>query len=218
MVNRHTLTPNWREFLKKIGTQRTTREYQDQQAIYSQGDAADAMFYVQNGHVKLTVVSQSGKKAVIGILGRGDLFGTGCLAKQSLHTSGATAIHQATIGRVKRGSLVRMIHHDPAFAKLFISYLLSRIVRIREDLVDQLFNFSEKRLARILLSLARSGKEESRDPVIPNINQGTFAEMVGTTRSRVSYFMNRFRKLGFIDYDRDELTVHSALLSAGLRD
>jgi CRP/FNR family cyclic AMP-dependent transcriptional regulator len=217
MMNRRTLTFNSRQFLKKVGTQKTTRRYQEQQAIYSQGDAADAMFYIQNGTVKLTVVSQSGKKAVIGILGRGDLFGTACLAKQSLRTSGATAIHQSTIACVKRGILVRMIHQDPIFAKLFISYLLSRIVRIREDLVDQLFNLSEKRLARILLSLAHFGKEGS-DPVIPNINQGTFAEMVGTTRSRVSHFMNKFRKLGLIDYNRDGLTVHVALLRGALRD
>jgi CRP/FNR family cyclic AMP-dependent transcriptional regulator len=218
MASRHTPTFNSRKFLKKIGTQKTTREYQDQQAIYSQGDAADAMFYILNGNVKLTVVSQSGKKAVIAILGRGDLFGTSCLAKQSLRTSDATAIHQSTVARVKRGLIVRLIHRDPAFAKLFISYLLSRVFRIREDLVDQLFNFSEKRLARILLSLANFGKKGSRDPVIPNINQRTFAEMVGTTRSRVSYFMNRFRKLGFIDYSRRGLTVHGALLSAVLRN
>jgi CRP-like cAMP-binding protein len=215
----HTLTFNSRNFLKRIGAQKTTREYQDQQAIYSQGDAADAMFQIQHGNVKLAVASPRGKQAVIAILGPGDVFGEGCLVNRSLRMSTATAIQPSTIACVKKGILVRLIRQEPAFAKLFISYLLSRMVRVEEDFVDRLFNFSEKRLARILLLLTHFGKEGRDGTAFPRINQEHLAQMVGTTRSRVSHFMNKFRKLGFVDYNGNGvLTVHGGLLSAVLHD
>jgi CRP-like cAMP-binding protein len=218
-MNRHTLTFNSRNFLKCIGTQKTTREYQDRQAIYSQGDAADAMFCIQNGNVKLVVASPRGKQAVLAILGPGDVFGEGCLAKQSLRMSTATALQPSTIARVNKGALIRLIHQEPAFAKLFISYLLSRMGRVEEDFVDRLFNCSERRLARILLLLARFGKESRAETAFPRINQESLAQMVGTTRSRVSHFMNKFRKLGFVDYNGNgALTVHGDLLSGVLHD
>jgi CRP/FNR family cyclic AMP-dependent transcriptional regulator len=218
-MNRHTLTFNSRNFLKRIGTQKTTREYQDRQAIYSQGDAADAMFCIQNGNVKLVVASPRGKQAVLAILGPGDVFGEGCLAKQSLRMSTATALQPSTIARVNKGALIRLIHQEPAFAKLFISYLLSRMGRVEEDFVDRLFNCSERRLARILLLLARFGKESRAETAFPRINQESLAQMVGTTRSRVSHFMNKFRKLGFVDYNGNgALTVHGDLLSGVLHD
>ena len=207
-----------RKLLTKVGRRKTTLEYQDQQTIYSQGDIADAMFHIQSGNVKLTVESRRGKKAVIAFLGRGDIFGTGCLAKRpSLRMSGATAVHQSTISRVKRETMVRAINKDPAFSRLFISYLLSHIVRIEEDLLAHIFDSSERRLARALLSLARVGKHKR---VIPKINQETLAEIVGTTRSRASHFMNKFRKLGLVDYDGSsgELKVHRSLLSLILHD
>ena len=218
-MSRHTLTFNSRNFLKRIGAQKTTREYQDRQAIYSQGDAADAMFHIQNGNVKLVVASPRGKQAVIAILGPGDVFGEGCLVNQSLRKSTATAIQLSTIARVKKGALVRLIHQEPAFAKLFISYLLSRMVRVEEDFVDRLFNFSEKRLARILLMLTSFGTESGDGTPFPRINQEQLAQMVGTTRSRVSHFMNKFRKLGFVDYTGNgALTVHRGLLSRVLHN
>ena len=218
-MSRHTLPFNSRNFLKRVGTQKTTREYQDRQAIYSQGDAADAMFHIQNGNVKLVVASPRGKHAVIAILGPGDVFGEGCLVNRSLRKSTATAIQHSTIARVKRGTLVHLIHQEPAFAKLMIAYLLSRMVRVEEDFVDRLFNFSEKRLARILLLLTSFGPESRDGTACPKINQEHLAQMVGTTRSRVSHFMNKFRKLGFVDYTGNgALTVHSGLLSAVLHD
>ena len=218
-LNRHTLTFNSRTFLRRIGTQKTTLEYQDRQVVYSQGDAADAMFHIQNGSVKLVVASPRGKLAVTAILGPGELFGEGCLAKQSLRMSSATATQPSTISRVNKGPLIRLIHREPAFAKLFISYLLSRMVRVEEDFADRLFNFSEKRLARILLLFARFGKESEDGTPFPKINQEQLAQMVGTTRSRVSHFMNKFRKLGFVNYDGNgPLTVHRDLLSKVLHE
>ena len=209
---------NSQDFLKNIGTQKTTREYRNQQDVYMQGDAADSMFSIQQGNVKLTVKSNGGKKAVVAILGRGDSFGEGCLVEQSRRWSTATTIQPSTIVRVKRETLVRIIRQDPVFAEHFISFLVSRVGRIQEDLVGLLFNLSEKRLARALLSLDHFGKEGELESVIPHINQQTLAEMIGTTRSRVSYFMNRFRKLGFVDYNGSGLTVHNELLSAALQD
>ncbi|MGO8788301.1 MAG: Crp/Fnr family transcriptional regulator [Terriglobia bacterium] len=212
-MSRHTLTFNPRNFLKRMGTLKTTQEYQDRQVIYSQGAAADAMFQIQNGSVKLVVASPRGKQAVIAILGPGDLFGEGCLVNQSLRKSTATAIQLSTIACVKKGSLARLIQQEPAFAKLFISYLLSRMVRVEEDFVDRLFNFSEKRLARILLLLTHFGAENGDGTAFPRINQEHLAQMVGTTRSRVSHFMNKFRKLGFVNYNGNgALTVHRGLL------
>ncbi len=204
-------------FLTRIETGKTTREYRNRQLVFSQGDAADAVFYLQSGKVKLTVVSSRGKEAVIGVLERGSFFGEGCLAAQSLRMSTASAIQPSSIVRVGKSTMVRTLHREPEFAELFIAYLLSRNVRIEEDLVDQLFNSSEKRLARTLLLLAQFGKESRPETVIPKVSQETLAAMVGTTRSRVSFFMNRFRKLGFIHYNGG-LQVHSALLTVVLRD
>jgi len=218
-LSRPTLTFNSRAFLRRIGTQKTTRDYQDRQVVYSQGDAADAMFHIQNGSVKLVVASPRGKQAVTAILGPGDVFGEGCLGNRSLRISTASAIQSSTIARVSKRVLVRLIQQEPAFAKLFISYLLSRMVRVEEDFVDRLFNFSEKRLARTLLLLTRFGKESGDGTSFPKINQEQLAQMVGTTRSRVSHFMNTFRKLGFVDYNGNgPLTVHRDLLSKVLHD
>jgi CRP-like cAMP-binding protein len=204
-------------FLTRIEDGKTTREYRDKQVVFSQGDAADAVFFVQSGKVQLTVLSTRGKEAVIGVMDRGSFFGEGCLAAQPLRTSTAVAIQASTIIRVDRPTMVRVLHREPEFAELFIAYLLSRNVRIEEDLVDQLFNSSEKRLARILLLLAHFGKEPRPESVIAKVSQETLAAMVGTTRSRVSYFMNRFRKLGFIHYNGG-LQVHSGLLTVLLRE
>jgi len=200
------------DLFNRMGTQTTTRDYRNRQTIFAQGDKADAMFYVQNGNVKLTVESKSGKKAVIAILRHGDFFGEGCLATQSLWTSTAMAIQPSTIARVKRAAIVRIIRREPAFAKLFISYLLFRIGRIEDEFVDQIFSSSEKRLARILLLLAGVGLQSKPKLALVKVNQETLAEMVGTTRSRVSYFMNRFREMGFIDYN-GSLRVHKTLLT-----
>jgi len=177
------------------------------------------MFHIQNGSVKLVVASPRGKQAVIAILGPGDVFGEGCLINRSLRMSSATTVQRSTIACVKKGPLARLIHEDPSFAKLFISYLLSRMGRVEEDFVDRLFNFSEKRLARILLLLTSFGPESRDGTAFPRINQEHLAQMVGTTRSRVSHFMNKFRKLGFVDYNGDSaLTVHRGRLSVALHD
>ena len=204
-------------FLTRIGNGKTKREYRSNQVVFSQGDTADAVFYIETGKVKLTVVSTRGKEAIIGVLERGSFFGEGCLAAQPLRMATASAIQPTSIVRVSKSAMVRLLHGEPEFAELFIAYLLSRNVRIEEDLVDQLFNSSEKRLARILLLLAHFGKESRPETVIAKVSQETLAAMVGTTRSRVSYFMNRFRKMGFIHYNGG-LQVHSALLTVVLRD
>ena len=217
MPNNVALAFDPRAFLTRIEDAKTMREYRTRQVVFSQGDAADAVFYIQSGKVKLTVVSTRGKQAVIGVLERGSFFGEGCLAAQPLRMSTASAIQPSSIVRVAKSSMVRLLHREPEFAEVFTAYLLSRNVRIEEDLVDQLFNSSEKRLARVLLLLAQFGKESRPETVIPKVSQETLAAMVGTTRSRVSYFMNRFRKLGFIHYNGG-LQVHSALLTVVLRD
>ncbi len=204
-------------FLKRIGSERTTREYRNKQSIFSQGEAANAMFYVEAGNVKQTVLSRRGKKAVIAIFRKGDFFGEGCLGVPSRRMSTATAVHLSTIMRVEKATIVRIIHDDPVFARLLIAHLLSRIVRIEEDFLDQLFNSSEKRLARTLLLLASFGAQSKPDPAILKVSQATLAEMIGTTRSRVSFFMNRFRKMGFIEYN-GSLRVHRALLTFLLRE
>jgi CRP/FNR family cyclic AMP-dependent transcriptional regulator len=200
------------DLFSRRDTQTTTRDYRSRQAIFTQGDKADSMFYIQNGNVKLTVVSKSGKRAVIGILRPGDSFGEGCLTAQSLRMSTATAIQPSTIARVKRATIVRFIRQEPKFAKRFISYLLFRMGQIEKEFVDQIFSSSEKRLARILLLLAGFGLQSRTEPVLLRVSQETLAEMVGTTRSRVSYFMNRFREKGLIDYN-GTLRVHRALLT-----
>ena len=206
-----------RALLATVGAGRTTRDWRKNQTIFSQGDRADVVFFVDRGKVKLTVLSRQGKQAVIGILGPGSFFGEGCLAGQPLRMATAIAITDSTIILLPKQAMIRALHEDTEFAERFTTYLLSRNIRIEEDLVDQLFNSSEKRLARILLLLANFGKEGRPEPVVPKVSQETLAEMVGTTRSRVSFFMNKFRKLGFIEYDGG-LEVHSSLLHIVLHD
>jgi CRP-like cAMP-binding protein len=204
-------------FLDRIEAGKTSRGYKNKQVVFSQGDSADAVFYIESGKVKLTVVSTRGKEAVIGVLESGSFFGEGCLAAQALRMSTASALQAAVVTRVEKKTMVRVLHDEPQFGELFLAYLLSRNARIEEDLVDQLFNSSEKRLARILLLLAHFGKESRPDTVIAEVSQETLAAMVGTTRSRVSHFMNRFRKMGFIHYNGG-LQVHSGLLTVLLRE
>ena len=186
--------------------------------IFAQGDTADAVFYVQTGKVKLTVVSKTGKEATVGILGEGDFFGEGSLAGQTLRMGSATAMTDCAILRIDKKAMMEALHREHALSDMFVAYLLKRNIRHEEDLVDQLFNSSEKKLARILLLLAHYDKEGAPETVIPKINQETLAEMVGTTRSRVSHFMNKFRTLGFVDYDESGLQVHSSLLNIALHD
>jgi CRP-like cAMP-binding protein len=204
-------------FLTRIEAGKTSRAFRSKEVIFAQGDAGDAVFFVQDGRVKLTVVSTRGKEATVGVLERGSFFGEGCLAGQALRMATASALQATNVIRVAKKTMVRVLPREPDFAELFIAYLLSRNVRIEEDLVDQLFNSSEKRLARILLLLAHFGKEPKAETIIPKISQETLASMVGTTRSRVSYFMNRFKKLGFIQYNGG-LQVNSALVTVVLRD
>jgi CRP-like cAMP-binding protein len=205
------------ERLASAGAGKSIRDYRSKQRLFSQGDAADAVFYVQKGRVRITVVSNRGKEAVIAVLGEGSFLGEGCLTGQPLRMATASAVQPATVVRVEKRTMLGLLHRDPAFAEAFTTYLLSRTVRMEEDLVDLLFNSSEKRLARALLLLANFGKESRPEAVIPKVSQETLAAMIGTTRSRVSYFMNRFRKLGFIHYNGG-LQVHSALLSVVLAD
>lgn len=203
--------------LARVSEGRSVAFYRRKQVIFSQGDPADCVFYVQKGRVKLTVVSKQGKEAVVGFVGADMFFGEGCLAGQFLRMSTATATDDATILCLRKKSMVRLLHQDPRFSELFTAYLLSRNIRFEEDLIDQLFNSSEKRLARVLLLLAHFGKEGKQELVIPKISQEVLAGMIGTTRSRVSHFMNKFRKLGFIDYNGG-LLVHSSLLNVVLHD
>jgi CRP/FNR family cyclic AMP-dependent transcriptional regulator len=210
-----TFTPEL--FLTKIGKSIAVTNYQKDQKVFSQGEPADAAFYVQKGKVKLSVLSSQGKEAVIAILGETDFLGEGCLAGQTKRMSTCTTMSECAIVRIDKQSMLRVLHDEPAFSEKFVSYLLARAIRIEEDLVDQLFNSSEKRLARVLLLLAHFGKEEKREPVIAKLSQQTLAEMIGTTRSRVSFFMNKFRKLGFIEYNGG-LHVHSSLLNVVLHD
>jgi len=211
------LTFDPKAFLGKVEKGKTTSEYRNKQVVFSQGDVADAVFFIQTGQVTLTVISARGKEAVIGVLERGSFFGEGCLAGQPIRMATATATDTSRITRVARNVMLRMIHREPEFAEVFITYLLSRNARIEEDLVDQLFNSSEKRLARILLLLAHFGKEPRPETVLPKVSQETLAAMVGTTRARVRFFVNRCRKLGFVHYNGG-LQVHNALLTVVLRD
>jgi CRP-like cAMP-binding protein len=208
-------------FLAEAGKGRARTDYQKNQTLFSQGEPADAIFYIQKGKIKLTVVSKQGKEAVVAILGAGDFFGEGCLAGQPLRMASAATLSECSIMRLEKAGVIRLLHDEPAFSELLLHHLLSRNIRIEEDLVDQLFNSSEKRLARVLLILANFGKEGKPEPVIPKISQETLAEIVGTTRSRVSFFMNRFRKLGFIQYNGQVtggLEVHTSLLNVILHD
>ena len=207
-----------KKFLATIGEGRRVVQFPKKQAIFAQGDPADAVYYLQRGKVQLSVVSKVGKEATIGILNDGDFFGEGSLAGQTLRMGSATAMTDCTVMRIEREAMMAALHREHKFSDLFVAYLLSRNIRYEEDLVDQLFNSSEKRLARILLLLAHFGKEGVPDAVIPKISQETLAEMIGTTRSRVSFFMNRFRKLGFVNYDTAGLQVHSSLLNVVLHD
>src|ERR1051326_4159476 len=204
-------------YLAKIGKGRIRSDFRRNHTVFVQGDAADSIFYIQKGKVKLTVVSRQGKEAVVAILGAGDFFGEGCLAGQSVRMFTASTMTECSLMKLQMGAVIRVLHEEPAFSALFVRYLLSRNIRIQEDLVDQLFNSSEKRLARVLLLLANFGKESKPEPVIAKISQETLAEIVGTTRSRVSYFMNKFRRLGFIEYNGG-LQVHSSLLNVVLHD
>jgi CRP/FNR family cyclic AMP-dependent transcriptional regulator len=206
-----------KKFLATIGSGRTIVPVRKKQTIYAQGAACDAVFYIQRGKVRLTVVSESGKEATIGILTAGDFFGEGGLAGQPLRMGSATAMTDCELMRIDKKAMMLALHKEHTLSDMFVAYLLGRNIRYEEDLVDQLFNSSEKRLARILLLLARFGKEGVPETVIPKISQETLAEMVGTTRSRVSFFMNRFRKLGFIHYNGG-LQVHSSLLNIILHD
>jgi CRP/FNR family transcriptional regulator, cyclic AMP receptor protein len=210
-------TFNPQTFLKQIGSGKTTLTSPKKQVLFSQGDMTDAVFYIQAGKVKLTVISPHGKEAVIVILEPGSFFGEECLAGQRLHMATATTVEDARIVRIDKRSMLRLLQDDRTFSALFLAYMLTRNVRIQEDLVDQLFNSSEKRLARILLLMAHFGKDGTPVEVIPKISQDTLAGMIGTTRSRVSFFMNRFKKMGLIHYESG-LHVHSSLLNIVLHD
>jgi CRP/FNR family transcriptional regulator, cyclic AMP receptor protein len=196
---------------------RSAVKYERGQPIFQQGDVADAVFYIENGSVQITVVSEQGKEGVIGMLNAGEFLGEGCLAGQPLHMASASATEESAIVRIEKDAMIRALRDEPAFSQLFMAYLLSRNVQIEADLVDQLFNSSEKRLARVLLLLAHFGKDGTMEPVIPHINQEILAARVGTTRSRINYFMNKFRKLGFIEYN-GTLKVHSSLLNVIVHD
>jgi CRP/FNR family cyclic AMP-dependent transcriptional regulator len=206
-------------FLSTLNGGRKIEAFLKKQPIFAQGDSSDAVFYIKEGKVKLTVVSQIGKEATIGILNKGDFFGEGCLTGQPLRLCSATAMTDCSVMKIDKKSMNEVLDWEHAFSDMFVAYLLARNIRYEEDLVDQLFNSSEKSLARILLLLAQFGKDGKPETVIPKMSQETLAEMIGTTRSRVSFFMNRFRKLGFVDYQAgDELQVHSSLLNIVLHD
>lgn len=205
-------------FLSKISLGKTTREYQDGDVVFSQGDPADAVFFIHSGKMKLTVVSKHGKEAVVAILPESSFFGEGCLAGQPIRMSTASSVQKSTVDRLEKQVMLSLLHREPEFAELFLAHALSRNIRMEADLVDHLFNSSEKRLARQLLLLANFGQESKPIPLIGKISQETLGEMIGTTRSRVSFFMNRFRDFGFIEYDGDGLHVHSSLVSVVLHD
>jgi CRP/FNR family cyclic AMP-dependent transcriptional regulator len=204
-------------FLNSAGLRRKITKFHGKETIFVQGDPAENVMYVQEGGVKLSVVNETGKEAVVAILGRGDFFGEGCLAGQSICMATATAIALTTVLVIEKNEVIRLLHEEHEFSDRFIAYTLARNARVEQDLIDQLFNSSEKRLARILLLLARYGAQDEPQKVIPNVSQETLAEMIGTTRSRVNFFMNKFRKLGFIQYD-GEIHVNKSLLSVVLHD
>jgi CRP-like cAMP-binding protein len=204
-------------FLAKVGNGKSITKYRKSQTIFTQGEVADTVFYVQKGRVKMFVVSEQGKEAVVGILNPGQFFGEGCLNGHPLRIATTCAMEDCVITAISKDAMIAALHDQSAFAELFTAYLLTRNSRIEEDLIDQLFNSSEKRLARLLLLLANFGKEANPQPIQPNISQSTLAEMIGTTRSRVSFFMNKFRKLGFISYN-GTIEIHTSLLSAVLHD
>jgi CRP/FNR family cyclic AMP-dependent transcriptional regulator len=217
MNSKKSLRFDLKTFLARAGDGRTIVGFRKQQALFSQGDPADAVFYILKGKIKLTVLSKQGKEAVIAMLGPDAFFGEGCLAGQPLRMATVTGVTDGSVMRLEKKVIIRLLRNQASFSDLFMSYLLSRNIRIEEDLVDQLFNSSEQRLARILLLLSRVGKKGEVESVVPKISQETLAEMVGTTRARVSLFMNKFRKLGLIEYNGG-LHVHSSLLSIVLHD
>jgi len=217
VARRPSLAFDTKAFLARVGNGSSVGSYSAAQAIFSQGDAADAVFYIQQGKVKISVVSEQGKEAVVALLGPKEFFGEGGLAGQSKRISTAVALSDSVISRIEKSAILRLIHEEPEFSEVFIAHLLGRAVRVEADLIDQLFNSSEKRLARLLLLLANFGKESEPEPMIAKISQETLAQMVGTTRARVSFFMNKFRKLGFISYNGG-IEVHRSLLNAVLHD
>ena len=217
MAPKRTKPFNPQSFLTKVGQGKTLLQARKHQQIFSQGAVADAVFYIQAGQVRLSILSQQGKEAVVAMLEQGSFLGEGCLAGQLVCMATATAVENSTLVRIDKQAMIRVLHDDPAFSELFLAYLLSRNIRIQEDLVDQLFNSSEKRLARVLLLMAHFGKEGKSEAIIPKISQEVLAEMVGTTRSPVSFFMNKFRKLGFLEYNGG-VHVHSSLLNIVLHD
>ena len=206
-----------KSFLSMVGEGCSVGEYHKDQRVFAQGDPADTVFYIESGKVKVTVVSEQGKEAVVAMLGTNDFFGEGCLAGQARRIATVATIMDSVIVRLEKAAIVRVIRDEPAFSEMFIAHLLARAIRVEADLVDQLFNSSEKRLARLLLLLANFGKDATPEPVLAKISQETLADMIGTTRSRVSFFMNKFRKLGFIDYN-GQIEVHSSLLNVVLHD
>src|SRR4051812_20650759 len=206
-----------KEFLAKVGEGKTILEFRNEEVVFAQGDVADTIFYIQKGRVKVVVISEQGREAVVGILGPGQFFGEGCMNGHSVRISTTTALEDCVITAITKSAMLATLHNRPAFSEMFMTYLLTRNSRIEEDLIDQLFNSSEKRLARLLLLLANFGKEGNPQPISPNISQETLAEMIGTTRSRVSFFMNKFRKLGLISYN-GKIEVNSSLLNAVLYD
>jgi len=206
-----------KEFLATVNGGRTISTYRKDETVFAQGDAADSVFYILQGKVKVTVLSEQGKEAVVAVLGPDEFCGEGCLTGQTRRISTATAMTDCTIMRLEKQTMIDALHNEPAFSEFFVKHLLARTLRVEEDLVDQLFNSSEKRLARALLLLANFGKEGRPEPIIAKVSQETLAEMIGTTRSRVSFFMNKFRKLGFIDYN-GHMEVHSSLLGVVLHD
>ena len=206
-----------KDFLAKVGVGKTVVEFHENQTVFSQGDVADTVFYIQHGKVKLTVISEHGKEAVVAILEPGQFFGEGCMNGHQKRMATTTAMENCVITVITKVAMIAALHDEPTFSELFIAYLLHRNSRIEEDLIDHLFNSSEKRLARLLLLLSNFGKEGKPQPISPNVSQETLAEMIGTTRSRVSHFMNKFRKLGLISYNGN-IEVHSSLMDAVLRD
>ena len=208
---------NPKSFLAKVGEGRSIDRLGKNKIVFSQGDPADAVFYIQKGKAKVTVVSEQGKEAVVAIFGTNEFFGEGCLAGQAQRIATVTTMSDSVVMRLEKSAVVEVIHREPAFSEMFIAHLLGRTIRVEADLVDQLFNSSEKRLARLLLLLANFGKEGKPEPIIAKISQETLAEMIGTTRSRVSFFMNKFRKLGLIDYNGG-IHVHSSLLNVVLHE
>jgi CRP/FNR family transcriptional regulator, cyclic AMP receptor protein len=209
---------DWEALLANILYEKTITEYRTDNAIFQQGQPADSLFYLRRGKVKLTAISAQGKEAIVAVLGVGEFFGEGCLAGQQLRISTAVAMMDCTVEKIERSVMVRLLHEQHKLSEMFVKHLLSRNLRYETDLIDQLFNSSEKRLARILLLLAHFGRESRTESVVPNVSQDTLAQMVGVTRSRVSHFMNKFKSLGFINYNGHGMTVNSSLLKVVLHD